>query len=155
MRSEYFGRISLVGTIALCVTTVPFLLAIASGQSAKAMTVKSAARAERFGAGTAEVTAKPGSEVVLVVRIEGLSEKEWGDLAMGDLAVSVVDRRFPAHRKMVSASAPDSSGGVVTKPLTVVVFLVPKDQLKFTLFAGKRPPISFTAETRIQQVLSQ
>ena len=155
MRSTHFSRSSLAGTIALCLTTGPSLLALASGQSATPMTVKSAARAERFGAGSTEITPKFASEVVLVVRIEGLSEKEWADLAQEDLAVSVGDRRVAAQRKMIATSAPDARGNIVTKPLTVVVFVVPKDQLKFTLIAGKRPPVSFTAETRIQQVLSQ
>ena len=145
-----------INTIA-CSTALTLIIltltaaAFPQAQTTSSLRVGLAQRAKQYG-GSPTVIAKP-TDIVLYIRIDGLTDDEWGAVRLADIAVSIDGRRFAPEIKE-EASTTVLNGKVTQRGERAVVFVVPREQLKFSLVVGTRPPVAFQAETTIREVIA-
>ena len=130
---------------------VGVLLAVAAGNSAAQqrqgpLTVISAQRAKSFATASSEFKARDeAADVVIVVRVGGLSREEFRQVRQDSIRVMAGDEELPPSVVL--------SGVVDGKAELKAVFVGPKAILDMQLVMGDYPPVKFTAEQDIAEVL--
>jgi len=93
----------------------------------------------------------PGKDLVLVVRVDNISADQW-DGAVNNKEIYVADGEIQHRPEITMASQTFSAGS--TTSCYVLVFVVPKTRLEFTLVFGDRS-LPFEATPEVVERLDQ
>ncbi len=116
--------------------------------------VASAHRTKELNTGLDKITAKmPDENVLLVIRIEGISLEEFREASeKKEIYIIAGENQFVPG---VSQSAEKSeSKGKVFSPFILLTFSVPKEILKMELVVSDYPQIAFEADMEISERLN-
>jgi hypothetical protein len=113
---------------------------------AETVRVVSADRVLEFGVPPNAVSAGDRANVILVLKVDGISAARVDALALSDVAVTVGERRF-ASEFHIAGAIDRGTGEVKSEPM--FLFFVPKEETEFALSLPDTPPIPFSARDPI------
>jgi hypothetical protein len=135
-------RSLLMMVVALISLHVPGVVA----QTAGPLTVISSKRAKAYSSPNREIRARDeAADVVLVLRVGGLSRDDFRMIAQDAIYVMAGDEKLPPS--IVATAVIDG------KAQLLIVLVGPKATLDMTLFLGAYPRVAFKAETVIAESL--
>lgn len=129
-----------------CLAALAIMPACGRGQGLK---VTSARRTERYEeVGEWKFTAHdPRDHLVLVVDVDGLTKEKFDALPREKTYLAAGDQRFKVQN--VQSSMIVDSAGKVAGGSVLLVAIVPRSALHFTLYLGDHPPLAIDAEPAI------